>query len=75
MDIIVDFGRDQFIVELKLWKGEAGMDKAYEQLSGYMQAKGAKRGYLLTFDFRKVKDEQKTEWVQMGDSQIFSVVV
>jgi hypothetical protein len=75
MDIIVDFGREQFIVELKLWKGEAGMDKAYEQLQGYMQSKGAKRGYLLTFDFRKVKDEQKSAWVDIGDRRIFSVVV
>jgi hypothetical protein len=75
MDIVVDFGQDQFIVELKLWKGEAGMDKAYEQLSGYMQTKNANRGYLLTFDFRKVKERQKAEWVKMGDSQIFSVIV
>jgi hypothetical protein len=75
MDIIVDFGREQFIVELKLWKGEAGMDKAYEQLHGYMQSKGAKHGYLLTFDFRKQKEDKEPEWVQIEDSQIFSVVV
>jgi hypothetical protein len=75
MDIVIDFGREQFIVELKLWKGEAGMDKAYEQLAGYMQTKGAKHGYLLTFDFRKQKDRQEAEWVQMGDSRIFSVMV
>jgi hypothetical protein len=75
MDIIVDFGQDQFIVELKLWKGEAGMDKAYEQLHGYMQSKGTERGYLLTFDFRKEKEKKEAEWVQMGDSQIFSVIV
>jgi hypothetical protein len=75
MDIVVDFGGEQFIIELKLWKGEAGMDKAYEQLAGYMQSKGANKGYLLTFDFRKEKDMHNPEWVQIGDGQIFSVVV
>ena len=53
MDIVIDFGRDQFIVELKLWKGETNKEKAYEQLLGYMETKNAAKGYLLTFDFRK----------------------
>jgi hypothetical protein len=75
MDIVVDFGQEQFIVELKLWKGEAGMDKAYEQLWGYMQSKSANKGYLLTFDFRKVKEKQDAAWVEIGDGRIFSVVV
>jgi hypothetical protein len=76
MDIVVDFGQEQFIVELKLWKGEAGMDEAYEQLAGYMESKGAEKAYLLTFDFRKEKTkERKAEWVQMGDRRVFSVVV
>jgi hypothetical protein len=75
MDIVIDFGGEQFIVELKLWKGEAAMEKAYEQLLGYMQSKGADRSYLLTFDFRKTKEAQEPEWVPMGDSRIFSVMV
>jgi hypothetical protein len=75
MDIVIDFGQDQFIVELKLWKGEAAMEKAYEQLLGYMQSKGANTGHLLTFDFRKTKEAQEPEWVQMGGCRIFSVMV
>ena len=76
MDIIVDFGRDQFIVELKLWKGEAAKDKAYEQLLGYMNSKNANKGYLLTFDFRKDRNkERKSEWVRVEDKQIFDVII
>jgi hypothetical protein len=76
MDIVIDFGQEQFIVELKLWKGEARMEEAYEQLAGYMESKGASSGYLLTFDFRKeTTKERKAEWVQVGDRRIFSVVV
>ena len=53
MDLVVDFGREQFIVELKLWRGDASHEMAYEQLLGYMGSKGAAEGYLVTFDFRK----------------------
>jgi hypothetical protein len=76
MDIVIDYGRDQFIVELKLWKGEVARERAYDQLLGYMESKGAERGYLLTFDFRQEKNkERKADWVQLGDRQIFEVIV
>jgi hypothetical protein len=76
MDIVVDFGRDQYIVELKRWKGEAGKEKAYEQLLGYMEMKNADKGYLLTFDFRKnANKEPKAEWVEVDGKRIFDVVV
>ena len=76
MDVVVDVGRDQFIIELKLWKGEAARDRAYEQLLGYMDSKKADKGYLLTFDFRKEKNkERKAEWVRVGDRLIFDVIV
>lgn len=47
MDIVIDYGLDQFIVELKIWNGGAAHDAAYEQLLGYMDAKGAAEGYTL----------------------------
>jgi hypothetical protein len=76
MDIVVDFGRDQFIIELKRWKGEEYEKKAYEQLIGYMDSKNADTGYLLTFDFRKeARKDRRTEWVQVGGKRIFEVIV
>jgi len=76
MDIVVDFGRDQFIIELKLWKGEKYHEEAYEQLLGYMDAKKATIGYLLTFDFRKERNkERKAEWVEIDDKKIFDVII
>jgi len=74
MDIVVDFNKDQFIIELKIWHGEEYKEKAYEQLLGYMNSKNAYKGYLLIFDFRMNK-EQKAEWVQIGDKKIFSILV
>ena len=76
MDIVVDFGSEQFIIELKLWKGETAHEKAYEQLAGYMSSKGFATGYLLTFDFRKGADRQPhVKWVDYSGVRIFDVVV
>jgi len=76
MDIIVDFGRDQFIIELKLWKGEKRHEEAHEQLLGYMESKKANEGYLLTFDFRKGKrKERNAEWIEIDGKRIFDVLV
>ena len=76
MDLVVDFEREQFIVELKLWRGDAAKDRAYEQLLGYMETKNASEGYLLTFDFRKNKTgEYNAEWVEVGGKRVFDIVV
>ena len=76
MDIVVDFGHNQYIIELKIWKGETAQEKAYDQLLSYMNSKNADKGYLLTFDFRKEKNKKrKSEWVQAEDKLIFDVIV
>ncbi|MCL2167326.1 MAG: AAA-like domain-containing protein [Clostridiales bacterium] len=75
MDVVVDFGADQFIIELKLWKGEAAHERAYEQLAGYLGSKGATEGYLLTFDFRKgVEKQPRAEWVDFDGKRLFDVI-
>jgi hypothetical protein len=76
MDIVVSYNREQFIIELKLWHGEAGHEAAYEQLAGYLRSMGAERGYLVTFDLRKSANrEPREEWVNEGDTRIFDVVL
>jgi hypothetical protein len=70
MDLVIDFGPDQFIVELKLWRGEARHEEAYGQLAGYLDSKNADTGYLLTFDFRKGMSKQpRAEWVDIGGEE------
>ena len=76
MDVVVDFGRDQFIVELKIWRGEKAEENAYKQLLGYMETKKAGTGYLLTFDFRKESNKtRKTEWIEIDGKKIFDVII
>lgn len=76
MDIVVDYGTDQFIIELKLWKGDSRHNEAYTQLLSYMSSKGASDGYLLTFDFRPEKNrERRAEWIAIDGRRIFDVVI
>jgi len=76
MDIIVDYGSDQFIIELKIWRGEKYNNDAYEQLLNYMEGKKTITGYLMTFDFRKESNkERKAEWAEFNGKKIFEVIV
>ena len=76
MDVVVDFEGQQFIVEMKMWRGDVAKEQAYEHLLGYLESKNAAEGYLLTFDFRKKKTgKHKAGWVEIGGKRIFDVVV
>ncbi|MCL1918759.1 MAG: AAA-like domain-containing protein [Peptococcaceae bacterium] len=76
MDLVVDYGRQQFIIELKVWRGEQYHREAHAQLNAYLESKNAHEGYLLTFDFRK--EGHKTPgalWRKIGGKRIFDVIV
>jgi len=76
MDLVLDYGTSQYIIELKLWNGKALHERAFDQLLGYMDAKNADKGYLLTFDLRTQKNKQpKAEWISIEGKKIFDVVV
>jgi hypothetical protein len=65
MDLVVSYGGEEFIIELKIWRGEAAHRAGYEQLANYLHSRGRKEGYLLTFDFRKESNrEPGEEWVR-----------
>jgi hypothetical protein len=76
-DIIVDYGGEQFIVELKLWYGDSAHESAYNQLCGYLDSKNKDVGYLLTFDFRKTDNIGKPHfwWVNHNGKRIFDCLV
>ena len=76
MDLVVDFGRQQFIIELKVWRGEQYRMDAYAQLSSYLKSKNTNEGYLLTFDFRKECNKTHTaQWLEIEDNRIFDIRV
>jgi len=77
IDLVVDFMKQQFIIELKLWYGDKRHEEAYEQIAGYLKTKNMDCGYLLTYDFRKRKDVRfhEAKWVECEGKRIFDVVL
>ena len=74
MDIQVFYGNEEIIVELKVWHGEKREMDAYDQLTGYLAARGVKKGYLLSFcDNRKAPHENRI--FNYNGFEIFEVVV
>ncbi|MBR3551128.1 MAG: hypothetical protein IKO09_03945 [Bacteroidales bacterium] len=75
MDLIVTYGREEFVVELKIWRGDKYEQKGRDQLSEYLVTRGKDEGYLVTFDFSKNKEEKEPEWIEWNGKRIFEAVV
>ena len=77
IDMVIDYLKQQFIVELKLWYSDSKHKEAYEQLANYLKSKNMDKGYLLTFDFRQKGDDSLSEnkWIEWDDKHIFDVVL
>ncbi|MCL1917602.1 MAG: ATP-binding protein [Peptococcaceae bacterium] len=61
MDVVVFYGGEEHIIELKIWHGEKAAKEAYDQLTGYLLSRGQKRGYLVSFcDNRRAPREGNT---------------
>jgi hypothetical protein len=77
IDLVIDYLKQQFILEMKLWYGDNKHEEAYDQITKYLKSKNIDSGYLLTFDFRKKGDESFSEnkWIEWDGKRIFDVVL
>ncbi len=75
MDLVVTYGREEFVVELKIWHGEKYEVHGRDQLSSYLATRGMDEGYLVTFDFSKNKHDAEPQWVDWNGKRIFEVVI
>lgn len=76
MDIVIAYGGEEYICELKIWHGAKYRTDGIHQLENYMQSRNANKGYLVSFSF--LKDKQYTcGWLsqQETDKQIFEIIV
>ena len=73
-DVIVDYGGEQFIVELKIWRGKEYHDRGERQLTEYLDYYHTKRGYLISFNFNQKKESGVKE-LMIGDKVIVEAVV
>ena len=75
MDLVVTYGNECFILELKTWKGRLYNEEGVGQLLGYMDKFNETRGYLLTFDFRKNPEIVPPQWRNENGKTVFEVRV
>lgn len=73
-DVIVDYRGEQFVCELKIWRGNAYNERGEDQLSDYLDYYHLKKGYMLSFNFNKKKEVGIKEIV-IDDKLLIEAVV
>ena len=73
-DVIVDYRGQRFIVELKLWRGDAYHKRGEQQLLSYLDYYNEDTWYLLSFNFNKKKQTGMHE-ILLDGKKILEVVV
>lgn len=73
-DVIVDYRGEQFVIELKIWRGNAYNQRGEQQLSEYLDAYHLTKGYLLSFSFHKKKQIGIKE-IKLGDKILIEALV
>ena len=73
-DVIVDYLGEQFIVEMKIWRGKEYNERGEKQLIEYLDYFHQKKGYMLSFNFNKKKTVGVKE-IKIGDRVIVEAVV
>ena len=74
LDIVATYFQHKYIIELKRWYGEEYHQKGIAQLTDYLDAQGVQKGFLVIFEYNKVKSWRK-EWITNGEKSIFAVWV
>ncbi|MCC8150288.1 MAG: ATP-binding protein [Lachnospiraceae bacterium] len=73
-DLVIDYHGDQFVIECKIWRGNAYNERGENQLTEYLEHFHLKKGYMLSFNFNKKKQIVIQEIV-LRDKVIVEAVV
>ena len=73
-DVIVDYRGEQFIIELKIWRGQEYNSRGEKQLADYLDYYHQKVGYMISFAFNKNKKSGVYE-VKLDDKIIIEAIV
>lgn len=75
MDIVVDYLGTQYVIELKIWRGNAYNQRGEEQLKGYLERFDLQTGYLVSFCFNKNKRPGLLVPVEIDGRKLVEAVV
>lgn len=73
-DIVVDYCREQFVIETKIWRGNEYNLRGERQLMEYLEDYGLDTGYMLSFNFNQKKQPGIHEIKVEGKTLIEAVV-
>lgn len=70
----MDYLGEQFVIELKIWRGNEYNERGERQLAEYLDYYHKDKGYLLSFNFNQKKEVGVKE-IRVGDKVIVEAVV
>lgn len=73
-DVIVDYLGEQFVIELKIWRGNEYNERGEQQLTDYLDYFHLQKGYMLSFNFNKKKEPGLKE-IRLGGKTLIEAVV
>lgn len=74
MDVVVDYSGEQFVIEMKIWRGNAYHERGEQQLSDYLDYFHLQKGYMLSYNFNQ-KKEPGVKTLTIGNRQLVEAVV
>lgn len=73
-DMIIDYMGHQYIIEMKIWRGDSYNKRGEQQLLDYLDYYHLDKGYLMSFCFNKNK-QPGVHTVHIGDREIVEGIV
>ena len=73
-DVIVDYLGQQYVIELKIWRGERYNEEGEKLILEYLDRFDLATGYMLSFNFNS-KKESGVKSISFGDKVLYEVTV
>ena len=74
-DLIINYNNHEYVIEMKIWRGNAYNERGEEQLTGYLEHFNLQTGYLLSFCFNKNKQPGLLPPVQFNGRTLIEAIV
>ncbi|MCQ2196159.1 MAG: hypothetical protein MJZ60_01390 [Bacteroidaceae bacterium] len=74
-DIIIDYLGQQYIVELKIWRGQSYNERGEQQLAEYLERYDLQTGYMVSFCFNKAKKSGLLPPVELNGRTLIEAIV
>ena len=74
-DLIINYNNHEYVIELKIWRGDSYNTKGENQLFEYLELKKQKIGYLVSFCFNKGKRPGLLPPVELNGRTLIEAIV